>query len=276
MNKLILNNIIENALIEDIGYKDITSDNIFDSISETKAVLLAKDTGVLSGLNVFAEVFNIIDKNIKIDFLKQDSDKCEYGEKICEIKGVIKNILKGERVSLNFLQHMSGISTQTAKYVKIAEKYGVKIVDTRKTLPGLRMLQKYAVKCGGGHNHRIGLYDMVMIKDNHIKSAGSISEAVKLIRSKVSFPAKIEVETFNLNDVKEALDNKVDIIMLDNFELDKMKQAVNLVNKQSLIEISGNVNLENLEDICLAKPDIVSVGNLTHSVKAFDISLKIG
>ncbi|MBP7652203.1 carboxylating nicotinate-nucleotide diphosphorylase [Candidatus Dependentiae bacterium] len=275
MKRTILKSILEKALIEDIGSGDITTESILESDKIFTGKLMAKDSGIICGIDAFEETFNILDNNIKFKFYKKDGDKCEKSDIIAEITGSGVSILKGERTALNIIQHLSGISTLTSKYVAIAEKYGVQIVDTRKTLPNLRYLQKYAVVKGGGKNHRMGLYDMVLIKDNHIKAAGGITNAVNLIRKKKNFSVKIEVETFNIKDVEEALNNKVEIIMLDNFELCDIDKAIEVINKKAIVEVSGNINLENLEKYCQKKPDIISVGNLTHSVKAFDMSLKI-
>ena len=275
MKKTILKSIIQKALIEDIGSGDITTDGIITGDKIHTANLIAKENGIICGIDAFKETFLFLDSKIKFDFFKNDGDKCVKSDIIAELNGSAQALLKGERVALNIIQHLSGISTLTSKYVEIAEKYGVQIVDTRKTLPNFRYLQKYAVTVGGGRNHRMGLYDMALIKDNHIKAAGSISKAVELIRKKIGFSVKIEVETFNLNDVKEALDNRVEVIMLDNFNLQDIDEALKIIDKKAISEISGNVSLDNIEEYCRKKPDIISVGSLTHSVKALDMSLKI-
>ena len=275
MKKTILKSIIQKALIEDIGSGDITTDGIITGDKIHTANLIAKENGIICGIDAFKETFLFLDSKIKFDFFKNDGDKCVKSDIIAELNGSAQARLKGERVALNIIQHLSGISTLTSKYVEIAEKYGVQIVDTRKTLPNFRYLQKYAVTVGGGRNHRMGLYDMALIKDNHIKAAGSISKAVELIRKKIGFSVKIEVETFNLNDVKEALDNRVEVIMLDNFNLQDIDEALKIIDKKAISEISGNVSLDNIEEYCRKKPDIISVGSLTHSVKALDMSLKI-
>jgi len=276
MNILLLRKLIQASLIEDIGDGDITTESIVAEDQYSIAKLLVKQSGIIAGLKVFTEVFRQIDaNNISFDFYKNDGDYCNAGEQIAQVKGPTAVLLKGERVALNFLQHLSGIATLTNEYVKIAQKYGVQIVDTRKTLPGLRTLEKYAVHLGGGVNHRHGLYDAVLIKDNHIKAAGGITNAVAAVRKNISFTSKIEVETFSLADVKEALSCKVDIIMLDNFEKNDIKQAIDLINKRALVELSGNISLDTLEEYCKFKPDIISVGRLTHSASALDLSLKI-
>jgi len=273
--KIHIRRLVENALEEDIGYGDITTDGILVGNLISKGILLAKESGILAGKFAFTEVFSILDDEIKCNFFKNDGDNFDKGCIIAEISGISSNILKGERTALNFIQHLSGIATLTSKYVKIADKYGVKIIDTRKTLPGMRLLQKYAVKAGGGLNHRIGLYDAALIKDNHIKAAGSISAAVDSIRRKIGPTVKIETETFDLKDVAEALTKKVDIIMLDNFKPENISEAVKLIAGRAAIEISGGVNLDNLEEYCRLKPDYISVGRLTNSAPALDFSLKL-
>ncbi|HPG30791.1 MAG TPA: carboxylating nicotinate-nucleotide diphosphorylase [bacterium] len=275
MKKTLLKSLIQKALIEDIGSGDITTDSIITGDKIHTANLIAKENGIICGTDAFKETFLFLEPKIKFKFFKNDGDKCVKSGIIAELIGPAQAILKGERVALNIIQHLSGIATLTSKYVEIAGKYGVQIADTRKTLPNLRYLQKYAVTIGGGRNHRMGLYDMALIKDNHIKAAGSISKAVELVRKKTGFSVKIEVETFNLNDVKEALSNRVEVIMLDNFKLSDIDKALNLIDKKAISEISGNVSLDNLEEYCEKKPDIISVGSLTHSVKALDMSLKI-
>lgn len=273
--KIHLHRLVENALEEDIGYGDITTDGTIIGDKICKGRLLAKEEGKLAGKFAFIEVFKVLNDEIKCDFYKEDGESFDKNTIIAEITGRVSDILKGERTALNFIQHLSGIATLTAKYVKISEKYGVKIIDTRKTLPGMRMLQKYAVKSGGGLNHRIGLYDAALIKDNHIKAAGSITAAVTSIRKKIGPTVKIETETFSLKDVEEAILQKVDIIMLDNFKLEDIREAIKLIGGKAAVEVSGGVNLENLEEFCRLKPDYISVGRLTNSAPALDFSLKL-
>lgn len=268
-----LNILIENALQEDLSENgDITTESIFDQ-EQGIYVLISKDSGTLCGCKIFMAVFQKIDSDCIVKFNKNDGDRIERGDSVAKIYGKIRSILKGERVALNFLSHLSGIATKTSKFV---EKTGgkAKILDTRKTIPGFRSLQKYAVLCGGGKNHRMGLYDMVMIKDNHIDGAGSIIDAVSKVKSKVNPSIKIEVETRNLEEVKEALKSQVDYIMLDNMPLEMMKKAVKIINKQTLVEASGNMALSRIKDVAETGVDFISVGELTHSVKAFDFSLR--
>lgn len=272
MDEQLINRIIDNALLEDFdGAGDVTSEAIF---TDEKAVyiLKAKDTGVVCGIDIFAGVFRRIDAGLQIELLFKDGDFIEKGSVAAKISGKIISILKGERSALNILSHLSGIATRTAELQSVAGNV-TKVLDTRKTLPGLRALQKYAVKCGGGVNHRMGLYDMVMIKDNHIDGAGSITEAVRRVRERWGSKYKIEVETRNLDEIKEALDNNVDRIMLDNMDNVMIKEAYHLINKRCEIEVSGNMNAARLKEINEIGVDFVSFGELTHSVRVFDYSL---
>jgi len=275
MNKKELIQIINLALKEDIGSGDVTTNLIVPDFQKGIAEIFVKEDGVIAGLNVANEIFKRLNNKITFRKFVKEGDKVSKGTKIAEVKGSLRTLLTGERTALNFLQRMSGIATFTAKFVAQLEGLNTKILDTRKTVPCLRMLDKYSVKIGGGTNHRFGLYDMVLIKDNHIKAAGSITRAVQLIRKKLKKKMKIEVETANLDEVKEALSNKVDIIMLDNMSLEMMEQAVKLIGGKAKVEASGNVTLENVRKIALTGVDFISVGALTHSVKALDISMKI-
>jgi nicotinate-nucleotide pyrophosphorylase (carboxylating) len=265
--------LIENALREDFStVGDVTTDSIFKD--ETgRFYLQAKQEGVLCGKEIFIRVFRTVDKSIEITFYYSDGDKLTKGDRIASVEGSIKSILKSERVALNFLSHLSGISTKTAQYVSQIRGRAV-ILDTRKTIPGLRALQKYAVLCGGGKNHRMGLYDMVMIKDNHIDGAGGISRAVKKVRENLKEEISIEVEVRNLQEVREAIECNVDYIMLDNMSLEEMRKAVKLIGGKAKVEASGNVTLNRIEEVSETGVDYISVGELTHSVKAFDFSLK--
>lgn len=265
--------LIKKAVREDnLNQGDITSKAIF---KDEKAVfkLLSKDNGVLCGAQIFTDVFKFIDNSLKVDFYFNDKDNLKPKQIVARVTGKVSSILKGERIGLNFISHLSGIASKTALFVK-ESKNKIKILDTRKTLPGYRMLQKYAVYCGGGMNHRIGLYDMVLIKDNHIDASGSITDAINKVRLKWKNKFKIEVETRNLNEVKEALTAQADIIMLDNMDIKTMKQAVKLINGKAKSEVSGNVNLKRIKEITTTGADYVSIGELTHSVKIFDFSLK--
>ncbi|KJR41373.1 nicotinate-nucleotide pyrophosphorylase [Candidatus Magnetoovum chiemensis] len=270
--------LLEMAFWEDLGdLGDITSDTIFNDNKTDIYWLVAKQEGVICGVDIFACAFNYIDKECIVNFYVSDGDNLKTGQKVAKIEGSINTILKAERVALNFISHLSGIATEVRKWIDVLSlipNNNTKILDTRKTLPGWRQLQKYAVKCGGGNNHRMGLYDMVMIKDNHIDSIGSITKAVEVIRSKWGERFKIEVETRNIREVQEALDADVDIIMLDNMDIDTMKEAVRLINKRAKSEASGNMNLERLKAVAETGVDYISVGALTHSVTVFDFSLR--
>ena len=273
MNYLVIDKIIKDALIEDIPSEDITTNSIIDEKSMATVELLCKEEGIIAGLEVFKRVFDILG-NVNVELYKCDGDKVYPKEKIGFLKGSTRNLLLGERVSLNLLQRMSGIATLTNKFVKEINHTNAKLLDTRKTTPNLRILEKYSVKVGGGCNHRFNLSDGVMLKDNHISAAGGIKNAVLLSRKNSSFVRKIEVETENLGMVKEALEAEVDIIMLDNMSLDLAKEAIAIINKNALTEFSGNVELGNIKEIAEIGIDYISVGALTHSAKILDFSMK--
>ncbi|HOV14233.1 MAG TPA: carboxylating nicotinate-nucleotide diphosphorylase [Spirochaetota bacterium] len=266
--------LIKEALKEDMkGGIDVTTDPIFTKKQKVVFKLLAKADGILCGRDIFTEVFKTIDKKTKVEFYFDDGQPITKGSVVARVYGDVKTILKGERTALNFISHLSGVSTKTSLFVKEAANR-LKILDTRKTIPGLRMLQKYAVFCGGGKNHRIGLYDMALIKDNHIDAAGSITNAVKKIRNKYKYKYNIEVETRNLTEVEEAIKCNVDRIMLDNMDIDTMKKAVSLINKRCEVEASGNMTLERINEVAETGVDFISFGELTHTVTVFDFSLK--
>lgn len=273
-NKNLLKAIVENALAEDIGSGDITTENIFLKNEVGCATIIAKEKGIIAGLPVAGLVFKTLDPNIKWEQLVSEGAKVPASATIARITGKLQAILTGERVALNFLQRLSAIATKTDAFVEKAAKYNVKILDTRKTTPGLRVLEKYAVKVGGGTNHRFGLYDAAMIKDNHIKGAGSISNAVSLLKENLPMTAKIEVEVETMEQIREALAGNVDIIMLDNMSPEEMKQAVRLIDGKAIVEASGGVSIENIEAIAAAGVDYISVGSLTHSIQSLDISLE--
>ena len=272
---MITDKIIELALQEDLSLGDITSDNIFTHEEQAEAVITAKEDLVLCGMNVAKEVFSAVDPSVKFLPLKKDGDAIKKGEKVLELKGAALSILKAERTALNFMQRMSGIATTSREYAEIGKKYGVMIVDTRKTQPGLRRLDKYAVRVGGARNHRISLADSVMIKDNHIAAAGSITAAVNKIKAVIGHTPKIEVETTSLDEVKEALNAGADIIMLDNMTPAEILRCKAEISGRAIIEVSGGVNKSNLESYCQTGVDVISMGALTHSVPAKDLSLKI-
>jgi len=271
-----IDNLIEQCLYEDVGNEDITTNSIVPVGAKTKGIIHTKQAGVIAGLSVAEAVFRQLDKDISFVSKVQDGDKVAVGTILAEITGDARAILTGERVALNFLQRMSGIATQTACLVEKVQGYDLRVVDTRKTTPGLRMVEKYAVLMGGGYNHRHGLYDAVMIKDNHIKVAGSIKQAAGIARQKVSHMVKIEVEVEDLAGVAEALAAKVDVIMLDNMNVEQLKQAVAMIGGLALVEASGGITEDTIVDIAKTGVNIISVGALTHSVKALDISLDIG
>ncbi|MBI1938002.1 MAG: carboxylating nicotinate-nucleotide diphosphorylase [Ignavibacteriales bacterium] len=267
--------VISTALKEDIGKGDVTTELLIPKKKKAAAYFIAKQDGIIAGLDIAKLVFKKLDEKIKWESFVEDGSKVKAGTKIAEVKGSVRALLSGERTALNFLQRMSGIATLTSVYVEKISGTNTKILDTRKTVPGLRLFDKFAVECGGGTNHRIGLFDMVMIKDNHIKAAGSITKAVDKIRKSIPKQMKIEVETTNISEVDEAMKLNVDVIMLDNMNLNEMKEAVRLINKKCFIEASGGINLETVRAIAETGVDFISVGALTHSVKALDISMKI-
>jgi len=280
MNKSGLNietikSVIEYALNEDIGNGDITTNSLIPIDLQTKATMVAKSTGVIAGLAVAEYVFRTFSSDITWKTFVNDGDKVSKGDLIVEISGSYRALLTGERVALNFLQRMSGIATMTANYVETLKDYKTQILDTRKTVPGLRLLDKYAVKMGGGTNHRIGLYDMVLIKDNHIKIAGGITNAVTQIKKNLPSGIKVEVETTTIKEVKEALAAGVDIIMLDNMSNSTMAESVKIIGGQAKVEASGNMTMERLKEVAATGVDFISIGALTHSVAAFDISMNI-
>ena len=272
---MIIEKIIKLALEEDLGLGDITSDNIFTPQNRARAVVVAKEDMVLCGLDIARQTFWLVDEELSFKPLKQDGDKIKKGEKVLELEGRTLSILKGERTALNFMQRMSGIASASREYVEIAKPYGVMIVDTRKSQPGMRKLDKYAVRCGGARNHRMSLSDSVMIKDNHIAAAGSIAAAVARIKAAIGHTPKIEVETTNLDEVRQALEAGADIIMLDNMTPKQAAEAVQFIAGRATTEISGGITKENLAAYCAAKPDVISSGALTHSVPSKDLSLKI-
>ncbi len=277
MNKSVLK-LINNALKEDIGKSDITTKATIGKSKKAIGKFLVKADGVIAGLEIAKTVFKSFDSKIKFEIKIKDGLKVNKGDVAAIVTGNAQSLLTAERTALNFLQRMSGIATSANIYTEKVKHTKAKIIDTRKTVPGLRMLDKMAVKFSGCENHRIGLYDMFLIKDNHIEVAGSITAAVQSCQKyqkKRRTKFKIEVETKNLKEVEEALKTKADIIMLDNFEIDKMIQAVQLINGKCKIEASGGVNLETVQAIAETGVDYISVGALTHSVKALDISLEI-
>ncbi len=270
-----VDDVIHRALAEDIHYIDMTTDNLISPDDDGSARLISKDDGVLCGLSVFARVFTLLDGTFRMEAFFQDGDALKKGDLIASFSGKTAMLLKGERTALNLLQHMSGVATATARCASLLKGSHAVITDTRKTLPGLRALEKYAVVCGGGKNHRFNLSDAAMIKDNHIDACGGITPAVKTLREKIGHTVKIEVETRNLAEVEEAFLAGADIIMLDNMSLEEMRKAAVFIDGRVPLEASGNVTPERLTEIAATGVDIISSGALTHSVKAFDISMKI-
>lgn len=273
--KFTVDDIIKNALKEDINYIDVATDLVLSEQSIQKGVFLAKASGVLCGIDVALRVFELLSDKFEFSVFKKDGDRVQKGDIIAEVTGPVTFLLKGERTSLNLLQHMSGIATETARCVDLVKGTKASIADTRKTLPGLRAIQKYAVTCGGGKNHRFNLSDCAMLKDNHTDACGGIGKAVSILREKIGHTVKIEVETRNLDEVAEALEAKADIIMLDNMDNGTMKKAVELINGRALTEASGGITHDTIADVAKTGVDIISIGALTHSVTAFDISMKI-
>lgn len=274
IDKTWLDAVILNALKEDMPFGDITTDNVIEEGSYSKAVFVAKEPGVVAGLFAAERVFTLLDPGIKFTSKAKEGQAVERGTIIAEVEGSTKTLLKGERTALNILQRMCGIATMTRRLVDRVKDLGTRITDTRKTTPGLRMLEKYAVRAGGGHNHRYCLSDAVMLKDNHIAACGGIKQAVEKVRSAVPHTVTIEVEAETLQQVQEALDSGADIIMLDNMDIATMREAVELVNGRAITEASGNITLENVRETALTGVDIISSGAITHSVKSMDISLK--
>ena len=272
----VVREIVIKALKEDIGKGDITTESIFTQHHNSRGQVKAKEKGIIAGLEVARMVFSLVDPGVKLINKMPDGEEIkEVPKVVAEVEGPTRGILQGERVALNFIQRLSGIATQTRKYVDAVKDYPVRITDTRKTTPGLRILEKYAVTVGGGVNHRFGLYDTPMIKDNHIVAAGSIREAVKKVREKAPFTVKIEVEASSLEQVHEALEEKVDIIMLDNMSLEMIKEAVTIVNGQALVEASGGITLKNIKEVAAAGVNYISVGELTHNIRALDVSMDL-
>ncbi|WP_138418647.1 carboxylating nicotinate-nucleotide diphosphorylase [Aquibacillus sediminis] len=275
MNPLKLRSMLQSFLLEDIGDQDITSQSIFPLDEVGTGVFIAKEDGVISGTTIIKEVYHLLDSSIEIRIHISDGDHVSAGQKIAEVTGPVAHLLTGERVILNLMQRMSGIATITNQCVETIDDPSIQICDTRKTIPGLRMLDKYAVITGGGKNHRQGLYDGVMIKDNHISFSGSITKAVQTVREKVGHMVKIEVETESKEEVLEAVEAGADVIMFDNRTPEEVKEFATYVPSSIVTEASGGINLENLATFSGTGVDYISLGFLTHSVKALDISLQV-
>ncbi len=273
LDKFYLQDVVMNALKEDMPLGDITTDNIIDEGSISTAEFLAKQDAVIAGLDVAKLVFEVLDSSVKFTSLIKDGDTVKSGDVFARVSGPTRALLKGERTALNFMQRLSAIATMTNRYAMKVQDLSVRIADTRKTTPGLRLLEKYAVNVGGGSNHRFSLSDGVLIKDNHIAAAGGIKNAVTRVRENIPHTVKIEVEVESLEEVQEALDCKADIIMLDNMTNAQMAEAVSLINKRALVEASGNMTEETIYEVALTGVDIISIGKLTHSANSVDISM---
>ncbi len=264
---------VKSALMEDIGFGDVTTESIVGEDEIFKASLVSRSEGIICGLNVFKTVFKILSDRVKVDLLFKDGDKIQKGDVLARIEGPGKYLLLGERVSLNYIQRMSGIATETHKYQTAIGELPCKIVDTRKTTPGFRAFEKYSVKTGGGALHRFNLSDCAMIKDNHIQVAGSVTKAVEKVKANLSHAHKIELECDTVDQIKEALPLGVDIIMLDNMDLDTMKSAVKLIDHRAIVEASGNVRLETVRAIAECGVDIISSSAIVAKAPTLDIAL---
>lgn len=275
LDNLYIKDIVINALKEDMPLGDVTTDNIIGEGDTSNAEFLAKQDAVIAGLDVAKLVFETLSADVNFTALVKDGDKVKKGDIIARVSGSTRALLKGERTALNFLQRLSAIATMSNRYAMKVKDLPVKIADTRKTTPGLRILEKYAVNAGGGSNHRFSLSDGVLIKDNHIAAAGGITNAVKRVRENIPHTVKIEVEVESMEEVQEALQCKADIIMLDNMTNEQMAEAVHLINKRALVEASGNISEETIYDVALTGVDIISIGKLTHSANSIDISMNI-
>lgn len=274
-NKHELQRKIEEWLHEDIGFGDVTTMSTIPADEQGVGILYAKEAGIVAGLPIAKQVFETVDPDLVFQAKVEEGARVEFGEQIAEVRGSVRSILCGERLALNLMQRLSGIATQTSKYAEAVAGTKARVVDTRKTTPGLRFLEKYAVRIGGGYNHRFALYDAVMIKDNHIKGAGGIAQAVAAARAEIPHTMTVEVEAETMAQVQEALDAGADIIMLDNMPTEQMVEAVQLINGRAVVEASGGVNLDTIRSIAMTGVDVISVGALTHSVQAFDISLDL-
>lgn len=269
--------IVELALAEDIGSGDLTTEGVLRGEEGVvgRGSFVVKDSGIIAGLDVAGLVFEVLDGSSRLTKFVDDGAKVSKGDVIAEIEAPTGAILRGERVALNLLQRLSGIATKTARYLELVKPYGVKLVDTRKTTPGLRVLEKYAVRVGGGTNHRFGLFDGVLIKDNHIRCVGSVTEAVRRVRARAPFVTRIEVEVNTLEQVREAALAGADIIMLDNMPPDLMKEAVREIAGRALVEASGGITEANIKEVAQTGVDVISVGELTYNARPLDISLEL-
>lgn len=273
LNNLLIEEHIKNALLEDIGFEDISTEAIISDDKIVTAYLRTRDDGVFCGTQIVEKVYKLLSDKAQIKFYKQDGDEIKKGDTIAEITAPARCILTGERVSLNYVRHLSGIATETAKYKRAMNNPNVILTDTRKTTPGLRVFEKYAVKTGGGIPHRFNLSDCVMIKDNHIECAGSVTKAIETVKKYTSHSHKIEIECENLEQIKEALACGVDIIMLDNMPIPQMEEAIELINKRAIVEVSGKVTIETIADIAAINPDVISTSAIHSGIKHLDLGL---
>ncbi|MBO6272093.1 carboxylating nicotinate-nucleotide diphosphorylase [bacterium] len=273
LNKFYIEEHVKNALKEDISFEDITTDNLTDENDKLKCVLNTREDGVFCGKDVFETVFKVLSDEVKIKFFVKDGDEIKKGDKLAELSGPARAILTGERTALNYVQRMSAIATKSREYQKAIDEYNVRMVDTRKNTPNFRIFEKYAVKVGCGYVHRFNLSDCAMIKDNHVKFAGSITKAVEKLRKSISHAHKIEVECDTLEQVKEAVNCDVDIIMLDNMSIETMKEAVKLINHRAIVEASGRVSIETLKEIASVGVDVISSSAIVAKAPTMDLGL---
>jgi len=270
-----LNDLIKQVIAEDVGHGDITTLNLIPANQRGRGIFYAKSPGIVAGVTVSQAVFEYLETGIQFEVRKQDGEEVVPGDIIAEVSGSTRALLIGERTALNFMQRLSGIATKTHRMVELVKYTKARILDTRKTTPGLRTLEKYAVSVGGGRNHRFGLYDGVMIKDNHIRAGGGILQAVAAVRAKIPFTVKIEVEVETFEQLWEALEARADIIMLDNMDIYEMEEAVKIIDGQALVEASGGITEKNVAEVARTGVDFISMGALTHSVSSLDISFEI-
>ena len=267
--------LISLALFEDSGLGDLTSESVLSPDNCGKGVIVAKESMVIAGIDVAHKVFKMLDHDFKISSSFKDGDLVKQGDIVFKIKGNLITMLKGERVALNFMQHLSGIATHTRSFVNMLKDFNVRICDTRKTIPGFRSLEKAAVRAGGAFNHRMSLSDSILIKDNHIAVAKGIENAVQAVKLRISHLTKIEVEVSDMQEVKQAVKAGADVIMLDNMNISQMKKAVNYIKKRAVVEASGNVSLKNIKEIAKTGVDVISCGAITHQARAVDLSMRI-
>jgi nicotinate-nucleotide pyrophosphorylase (carboxylating) len=271
----LLTRLIDMAFAEDIGTGDITTDYLVSSYSRGSGIIIAKEDLILAGLDIAKTVFQRLDPEVQLQSDCEDGAEVACGETVLHLEGNMRALLTGERAALNFLQHLSGIATHVRAYVKALNNSRVRLVDTRKTTPGWRSLEKYAVRMGGAYNHRMGLYDGVLIKDNHIAACGGIQQAVAAARKQISHLLKIEVEVTDLAGVVQALESGADVIMLDNMDIAHIREAVSVIQNRAIVEVSGGITLKNLTELSETGVDLISVGALTHSARAVDLSMRI-